>query len=538
MTSRSAAFLAHLRPTIIATLLLVVLAMTPAAEAASSGAREPVATASAGWQGRAIENPRPRLRLQPARWPAGWSAGAVRFGAGYGHPGGDRRVREVQRRLTQLGYRPGPVDGLFGPRTRAATKWFQYKHGLEHTGGVNQTTLAVLRSRSDHEPLPATHEAKSPRTIENPGGRPAKSRGDEPARSRGGQPATGRAGESARHPGGRPATGGKAKAKDGKGRADEPRSGVRAGTGSEEPTSPAGAGMPSDGGHDRVALIVALLLLLLALGAGVVVGLYGLDLFRKQPETRKPVPPARPALPRGALEVAPPAVRPRPSSGMPEATTAVARPRPAPTTTPVLGYVVVNHIHPETNGTTLESLEALCVRRGWSLTKVVHDRDPSTGRMADRQGLIYALKDIRAGDAAGIVVARLRDFTRLRDLAVLMQWVADADGFVAAADRELDTSTRAGRATATAIVELGRWERAAIAERTRRDLTNGRFTPPVGINQEIGPYLGTMRDRGISLRAISDALNLGNVPAPEGSTRWRPATVQAVAGERPRNNGH
>jgi hypothetical protein len=136
------------------------------------------------------------------------------------------------------------------------------------------------------------------------------------------------------------------------------------------------------------------------------------------------------------------------------------------------------------------------------------------------------------------VVARLRDFTRLRDLAVLMQWVADADGFVAAADRELDTSTRAGRATATAIVELGRWERAAIAERTRRDLTNGRFTPPVGINQEIGPYLGTMRDRGISLRAISDALNLGNVPAPEGSTRWRPATVQAVAGERPRNNGH
>jgi peptidoglycan hydrolase-like protein with peptidoglycan-binding domain len=499
MKLRSAAFPAHLRPTIIASLLLAVLAMAPAAEAARPDVSEPVAMASAGWHGRAVQNPRPRLRLKPTRWPAGWSAGAIAFGAGYGHAGGDRRVREVQRRLTQLGYRPGPLDGVFGPRTRAATKWFQYKHGLKHTGRVNHATLAVLRSRSDHEPLPTTREVKAPVTTGNAAGDPAKSRGGEPAANTGEQPV---------------------------------------GRGIGEPAAPAAGGSSSEPSRNRVALIVALLLLLLALGAGVVVGLYGLDLFRKAPERRKPAPPARPELPRGALEVAPAAIRPRPSAGTAEVTTAVARRRPAASTTPVLGYVVVNHTHPETNGTTLEPLEALCVRRGWSLTKVVHDRDPSTGRMADRQGLIYALKDIRAGDASGLVVARLRDFTRLRDLAVLMQWVADADGFVAAADRDLDTSTRAGRATATAIIELGRWERAAIAERTRRDLTNGRFTPPVRINQEIGPYLGTMRARGISLRAIADALNLGNVPAPEGSTRWRPATVQAVAGEAPRNNGH
>src|SRR4051812_48855522 len=217
MKLTSAAFLAHLRPTLIAALLLAVPAMPPAAEAASSGAREPVAMASAGWQGRAIENPRPRLRLKPTSWPASWSAGAVAYGAGYGHAGGDRRVREVQRRLSQLGYRPGPVDGLFGPRTRAATKWFQYKHGLKHTGRVNSATLAVLRARSDNEPLPAAREVSATGTSSadatksrggesatSQGGHTAQSRGDEPAKSQDGKTANSQSGESAESQSGEP----------------------------------------------------------------------------------------------------------------------------------------------------------------------------------------------------------------------------------------------------------------------------------------------------------------------------------------------
>ena len=70
--------------------------------------------------------------------------------------GGSRRVRDLQRRLTKLGYRPGPVDGRFGPRTEAAARWFQYKHGLPTTGRVNRVTLEVLRARSDHRPVRTT----------------------------------------------------------------------------------------------------------------------------------------------------------------------------------------------------------------------------------------------------------------------------------------------------------------------------------------------------------------------------------------------
>jgi peptidoglycan hydrolase-like protein with peptidoglycan-binding domain len=473
----SVAPLAHLRTAVIAALLLAVLAMAPAAQAAQAGGRELVAMASAGWHGRAIKNPHPRVRLAHTQWPKGWSAGPVRRGSGYARGGGSRRVREVQRRLTKLGYRPGPVDGLFGPRTEAATRWFQYKHGLRHTGRVAQATLAVLRARSKHKPLPTERRSSAPNTSESPSGEPIT-----------------------------PAV------------ATAPPEGAATPAppeGAATPAPPEGAATPAERDRNTDALIIALILLLLALGAGIVVGMFGLDLFRRRP-TPSPAPPARPALPRGPAEVVPP-VRPRPAAA-----------------TPVLGYVVLTEANPTGNGATLPTLEALCARRGWALTKVIHDPEPESGRMTDRQGLIYALKEIRAGEAAGLVIARLRDFARLRDLAVLMQWVSDADGFVAAADRELDTSTRAGQATATAIVELGRWERAAIAERTRHDLTNGRFTPPMRVNHDMGPYLGTMRARGISLRAIADALNLGNVPAPAGQTRWRPTSVQAIAHDRPR----
>ena len=65
---------------------------------------------------------------------------------------------------------------------------------------------------------------------------------------------------------------------------------------------------------------------------------------------------------------------------------------------------------------------------------------------------MYALREIRSGTANGLVVARLRDFTtRIADLATLLRWLGEADAFLGAADHELDTSTRAGKATAKAV---------------------------------------------------------------------------------------
>jgi hypothetical protein len=50
--------------------------------------------------------------------------------------------------LHRIGYRSGPVDGLFGPRTRASVQWFQIKHGLRPTGVAGPATVALLRLRA------------------------------------------------------------------------------------------------------------------------------------------------------------------------------------------------------------------------------------------------------------------------------------------------------------------------------------------------------------------------------------------------------
>jgi peptidoglycan hydrolase-like protein with peptidoglycan-binding domain len=119
------------------------LASTSGAEAQSIAQPDDLITA-ASWHGRAIQRPdRKRVQLQVPT-----SSTLVRQGAGLHRPGGSKAVRDVQRRLIALGYRPGPVDGAFGPRTHSAVAWFQIKHRMRPTGSVDGHTLNLLRYRT------------------------------------------------------------------------------------------------------------------------------------------------------------------------------------------------------------------------------------------------------------------------------------------------------------------------------------------------------------------------------------------------------
>jgi DNA invertase Pin-like site-specific DNA recombinase/peptidoglycan hydrolase-like protein with peptidoglycan-binding domain len=457
MQSTYAARRAWPGPLAMALVLLGLLAMPVPAHAARTQARHEVAMAAAGWHGRAIQNPRPRPRLLRADWPKGWSAGSVGFGTGYSQPGGSDRVREVQRRLTQLGYRPGPVDGLFGPRTRAATRWFQYKHSLPLTGRVTRSTLVVLQARSDHKPLPAVTTGTS------------KSRG--PSRK------------------------------------------------AVKPTPPQEHPAVS---HDRVGVtwLLAGLLLLAALGLGVVASFVIPERRRAARKPTTTAPKLAPALP-------PALAKPGPVPAAP------ARRAPARTTAPrVVGYAMVDAEDDGADASTA-ALALRCAHRGWSLVEVIHDRRDSGHSLMDRPGLTYAVDTIRSRRATGLVVARIRDFTqRVADLATLLKWLADADAFLGAADHELDTSTRAGRGTAGAVIEIARWERERISQRTREDLVRGRFTPAGRTTgADITQQIAVMHEHGLSFRAIADALNLVGVAGPAGHTRWRTADVKAATQE-------
>ena len=137
---------------VLATLVAFGIALAAAAPAPAHkthpGATDSLLIPAAGWHGRAIQNPHRHARAAADAPLRGWSAGPVSFGAGYHRPGGSDRVREVQRRLRSLGYRPGPIDGLFGPLTRSSVAWFQVKHGLPVTGRATLATVRHLRART------------------------------------------------------------------------------------------------------------------------------------------------------------------------------------------------------------------------------------------------------------------------------------------------------------------------------------------------------------------------------------------------------
>ena len=53
-------------------------------------------------------------------------------------------VRAVQEALTQQGYHPGTIDGVYGPQTVAAVEIFQRDQGLVPDGEVSEFTFQAL----------------------------------------------------------------------------------------------------------------------------------------------------------------------------------------------------------------------------------------------------------------------------------------------------------------------------------------------------------------------------------------------------------
>jgi len=123
------------------------------------------------------------------------SAGLLGRWAGYGTGHGSDAVRGVQARLRRLGFRPGPVDGLFGPRTEGAVVRFQAARGLSRDGVVGPATRRSLLARpvgrrtrpapsrvrraprDRPAPVPTTTRERAPRVVEPP----APSSGPAPA---------------------------------------------------------------------------------------------------------------------------------------------------------------------------------------------------------------------------------------------------------------------------------------------------------------------------------------------------------------------
>ena len=81
---------------------------------------------------------------------------------------GDWRIGQAQERLNTLGFHPGPIDGVLGPRTKAAFRQYQAQHGLPVTGVLDDATRTSLLP--PELPQRADEGAQTPQLKAPPGG--------------------------------------------------------------------------------------------------------------------------------------------------------------------------------------------------------------------------------------------------------------------------------------------------------------------------------------------------------------------------------
>ena len=411
------------------------------------------------------------LAVDGAAGPQVWNALAraqkqpLRRGAGYAAANGSQRVRALQQRLQRRGLQPGPVDGLYGPRTEAAVARLQHAAKLKVSGAADVRTRRVLTRTSQGQaaerPVARSVDAILPQTLP---------------------------------------------------------------TAAIDPLS----GAAGEGGQ-RVELWIVLLIAAMALLLGVLGVVGGALVTRvrgKETDT-----------PDGADQLV--SAEETEEKEVEEGFVTSDGPRE---TVHAVGYVSV----PKTGGDDAaelerqaEAVQRLCERRGWELLHVVRDVENGHAKGMERPGLLYALERIAEGEASCLVVSELERLSRnAADLGRIVEWCDERDARLVAIDMRLDTGSAAGRLTARTLISVGEWEGQRIADQTRKGLaaararrgTTGR--PAVEDRPALKERIVAMRNEGMTLQAIADRLNAEGVPTLRGGSEWRPSSVQAAAGYR------
>jgi DNA invertase Pin-like site-specific DNA recombinase len=167
-------------------------------------------------------------------------------------------------------------------------------------------------------------------------------------------------------------------------------------------------------------------------------------------------------------------------------------------------------------------------------TAGVPDQLELTAIVRHEAGIADALEWISGGRADTLFVRRLRSVAGSFDeLTRLLDWLQAAHADLVAADVGLDTATPQGRRMVALLREIGRWTQESQRQPRRRGRPGLATRAP-----QVAERIAQLRERGLSLQAIADALNRDGVPTPRGGARWRPSSVQSALGyRRPRPSG-
>lgn len=215
----------------------------------------------------------------------------------------------------------------------------------------------------------------------------------------------------------------------------------------------------------------------------------------------------------------------------------------------VIGYIRVSTEDQAAHGVSLEAqrtkLQQYCDLYELELVAIVEDAGASAKSLS-RVGLQQALGLLDAGEAEGLLVAKLDRLTRsVKDLGALLDgYFRTRFSLLSVAD-QIDTSTAAGRLVLNVLASVSEWEREAIGERTsaalQHKIANGEHvgSPALGYEMIQGKLEAVeaelvvvqrildLRRTGGTLQAIANTLNAEDVPTKRGGA-WYPSTVAKI----------
>lgn len=209
---------------------------------------------------------------------------------------------------------------------------------------------------------------------------------------------------------------------------------------------------------------------------------------------------------------------------------------------PVIGYASCLCSGPAGTAELKQQADVItreCKRLGLRLTELVGERESGTTKGLERPGLNYALDRIRSGPEHGLIVAELSRITHsASELGTIIDRLAGSRVRLIATANGLDTERPDGRLAADILVDVARWERVRLSERTRNGLRaarlSGRATGRGAVTDDprLSERIIEMRAQGMTLQAIADRLNEEGVPTVRGGAKWRHSSVQSAAGYR------
>jgi DNA invertase Pin-like site-specific DNA recombinase len=209
----------------------------------------------------------------------------------------------------------------------------------------------------------------------------------------------------------------------------------------------------------------------------------------------------------------------------------------------VIGYARLSKSSEEGHSIPAQerAIAAYCERTGLELLRVEVDDGVSGRSMKKRPALARALDACRAGEASGLVAARLDRVTRsLLDFARLVEDAEKHRYSLVVIDQAFDLSTPHGRAMAGMLAVFSQYERDLISARTRsalahvkkngsksgRKIGNPAFKP---VPAAVAALIRELRAGGATYREIAETLQARGFPTARGGARWRPETIRNIA---------